>query len=90
MINEAAAVIRRLIEGLSGSQGHAVPVIVAKAFDNDKKAIETARGRLMNRITKPKAYIPIGVNVILITLPECVSTPCPAAAPFTWYDVLDI
>lgn len=64
VINEVAAVTRRLIEGLlEGRSGTIVPDPVRKAFD-DKHAINTAQGKLEKRLTNPDADLPIGHVVI--------------------------
>jgi ParB-like chromosome segregation protein Spo0J len=59
VMNEVAAITRRLIEGLMET-GTIVPVSVAKAFAN-KAAIEMARGKLRNG---KDTHLTLGHNVI--------------------------
>jgi ParB-like chromosome segregation protein Spo0J len=64
VLNEVAAITRRLIEGLTESQaGTIVPASVSKAFEN-KRAIEVAQAKLQKRLTNPNAELPIGHVVI--------------------------
>jgi ParB/RepB/Spo0J family partition protein len=61
VMNEVAAVTRRLIEGLleAGSS-----TIVHKQAYESKLAVEQAIGKLKRRLVDPDAIIPIGINVI--------------------------
>jgi len=59
IMNEVAAVTRRLIQGLMDSTGRILPVPVAKAFET-KHSIEIAKGRLAKRQVDSDADIPIG------------------------------
>jgi hypothetical protein len=63
VMNEVAAVIRRLIGGLMENTAPIVAVCISKAFE-DQRAIETARGRLQKRAAEPGADVPIGERVI--------------------------
>jgi hypothetical protein len=65
VMNEVAAVIRRLIEGLlEGGSGTDVPDAIGSAFE-DRHALDTARGKLRKRLADPDADVPIGWNVIV-------------------------
>lgn len=64
VLNEVAAVTRRLIDGLlDDHRDSTVPVPVAKAFET-KGSLETARGKLRTRITNPDADVPISYHPI--------------------------
>src|SRR6516165_3729095 len=64
VINEVAAVTRRLIEGLlEGQAGTIVPPSVGGAFEN-KHAMEIAQGKLKKRLADPNADPPLGHGVI--------------------------
>jgi len=58
VMNEVAAVTKRLIEGLADTSGTIVPDVIRRAF-GDKVGVETARTRLRNG-----AFNAIGHNVI--------------------------
>jgi hypothetical protein len=60
VMNEVAAVTRRLIAGLGGT---IVPPSIEKAFGG-KHGVETARGALRKRFANPDAQLPASHNVI--------------------------
>jgi hypothetical protein len=67
IMNEAAAVIRRLIEGLAVEPGTIVHRSISCAFEG-RSALGNAQERLNKRLNNPNADIPIGINTIRMYL----------------------
>jgi hypothetical protein len=67
VMNEVAAITKRLIEGLmewgGGNLGRILPKSIEYAFEG-KRGAETAYGILRARIIKPNARLPIGYHTI--------------------------